>query len=330
MHDPTTQHPFEIIQGSVFTTPMYFVTAMVNADMARDLLLHNREPKVGEPSTNRKASKSLIKEYSLLMLSYQWYLSPQPIIFSDKAELSDKEHEEMIDGQQRLKALVLASQTRPDIEVPFVLCFDAPGAAKWLLDMGKKRGPGDFLRMQGEANSGQLANALRMLYALEEMRPFTSINIWRHAKLTPQMQSEFLNKHAGLRQGLDIARQMKALRMPHVGGVLFYLVSREYDPFKAQELFTGLTSGANLDTEDPRLKVREFIAALNVPVRGASKHKWDGFELLALLISATNAWLLGLENYKAGPVFNKLSSRHFPELVTKDQMPLTRVVPGNS
>lgn len=330
MTDPHDHHPFDFVKNAVFPVDMYYVAVMVTGEIARDLLLYNREPEPGKDSTNRKASKSLVTDYSVLMLTGEWYLSPQPIILSarDEEAMTSGQIEEMIDGQQRLKAVVLASQQQPDIAVPFMLCFDAPTAAKWLLDQGKKRQPGDFLRMSGETSPGSLANALRILYALEELRPFTTINRWRHVKLTPQQQAAFLAKHASLRQGLEIARGMKTLIMPHIGGVLFYLMAREYGPFKAQQFFNGLASGANLSTDDSRLKVREFISLKNSPVRGP-RYRWDGFEQLALLISAANAWLVGETDYKAAFTFNKLNSKHYPELLTFKQMPTTVIVPGN-
>lgn len=329
MHDPATQHPSVIVADAMFTTDMYFVTAMITGDMARDLLLYNREPEKGQESTNRKASKVVVNGYAATMVRGQWYLSPQPIVFSQKdvEQMSTQEIEEMIDGQQRLKAVVQASQIQPQIAVPFTLCFDAPSAAKWLLDQGKKRNPGDFLRMAGEENAGRLANALRMLYAFLELQPFKSVNLWRHVSLSPQQQTEFLAKHASLRQGLEVAMSTKTLFQPHVGAVLFYLVASEFGPFVAQELFNGLSTGAELKPFDARLKVREYIASRNAPTRGL-KHKWDGFEQLALLITAANAWLIGNEDYRAGSTFNRMSTM-FPRLVTKAQMPETRIVPGN-
>ncbi len=328
MHDPTTQHPFEIVKDAVFPVRMYYVAVMVTGDIARDLLLYNREPEEGKDSTNRKASPVVVQDYALLMLKGEWYLSPQPVILAAAEEKTPEQIEEMIDGQQRLKAVVLASQTKPDIEVPFIICFDAPSAAKWLLDQGKKRQPGDFLRMQGEKNASQLANAVRVLYAVTELRPFKSINLWRHVKLTPQEQALFLAKHASLRQGLEIARGMRSQVMPHIGAVLFYLMATEFNVWTAQQFFNGLISGANMSTTDARLIVREFIAVKTLPPRGP-RYKWDGFEQLALLIGAANAWLVDDRGYKASLTFNKLTSKYFPELHTRKSMPTTLIVPGN-
>lgn len=326
MHDPKSQHPFTIVADKVFETPMYFVTAMVNGDMARDLLQYNKEPVKGQQSTNRKASKVVVDDYAAVMVQGGWYLSPQPIIFSDKNPdlMSGQEFEEMLDGQQRLKALIQASGVQPGIEVPFTLCFDAPSAAKWLLDMGKKRLPSDFFRMQGEVDPGSLAKAVKMLYALDELQPFRSINLWRSVKLTPQEQTMFLAKHPALRTALTRARDTKTLFSNHVGAVLFYMVHREFGIWRAQELFRALKTGADISTDDARLKVREFLA-----MKRADKYKWDGFEQLAVLIAAANAWLTGQgEDYKARSVFGKLSTS-FPRLRLFSEMPKTTIVPGN-
>lgn len=322
--DPKNDDPFKVVKGSIISeSQMVFYPVLLNGEQARDLLLFNREPEIGTSATNRKASPGTVKEYSLVQLSGDWYLNPHAIVFSEPDENGVIE---MIDGQQRLKALVLASQTNPDLTVPFVVCFNSPQAAKWFFDQGKRRTPGDMLRMAGEANAKQLSDAVRMLYAFDTARPFKSINVWRKMKLTSVAQNEFLAEHPGLRLGLQVARDTKGLVMPHVGAVLFYLVSREFNVFRAQALFTGLSSGANMSTEDPRLIVREFIAqkARERP----RAYRWDGFEQLAVLISATNAWLDGQERFQARHAFNKLATV-FPVMLTKAEMPTTRIVPGN-
>lgn len=318
--------PFSIIKSSTFDSPMFYVCAMVNADQARDLLLHNREPEAGKEATNRKASLATIKKYSLLMLSGQFYLNPQPVILSDAEdgiEVSD-----LNDGQQRLKAIVLASQTQPDIEVPLVFAFNAPKASKWVLDQGRRRLPGDFLKMAGEVNANQLSHAVRMLYAIEKLQPFQSIPVWRRIELTPQAYIDFLASHLVLKQGLTEARNIsagiRALIMPHVGAVLWFLMHEQYGAFKATQFFNGLESGANLSTDDPRLLLRDFLSLMR-----STKYKWDGFEQLAVLIAAANAWLLGSTSFKPKSAFSKLAKR-FPKLEPPSAMPTTVLVPGNT
>jgi hypothetical protein len=321
--DPKKDDPFSVVKDSIIPMDMFYVPALIGGEQARDLLMYNREPEVGKEATNRKASPGTVKSYSLVQLSGDWYLNPHPIVFSEPDENGVVE---MTDGQQRLKALVLASQTNPELTVPFVLCFKSPRAAKWFFDQGKRRLPGDFLRMRGEVNSNQLSHALRMLYAVEEMRPFKSIAVWRAVKLTSVTQDEFLERHPGLRRGLQVARDTKGLVMPHVGAVLHYLVTREFGPYRADTLFRGLASGAEMATTDPRLVVREFIS---MKAREKPRaYKWDGFEQLALLIAATNAWLIGQDNFTPRYAFNKLA-KTFPILFTAQEMPKTTIVPGN-
>ena len=318
--------PYSIIEGSAFVTPMFFVTALVNGDQARDLLMHNREPEKGKEGTNRKAARDTVNKYAAKMLTGEWYLSPQPIILSevdDQLKVSD-----LNDGQQRLKAVVQASQVQPDIRVPFTFAFDAPRASKWLLDQGRRRNPGDFLAMAGEVNAAQLSHAVRMLYAVTQLRPFQSVSIWRKVELTPQAYNEFLAAHKPLKQGLQVSREIavgkKALILPHVGATLWWLIQDNFSVWTAQNFFTGLVSGANLQPEDPRLKVREYLS-----LKRAEKYKWDGFEQLAVLMAAANAWLIGQERFVPKHAFNKLMARSFPELLTKAEMPKSTVCPGN-
>lgn len=321
--------PYSIVKPFEFKTKMFFVTAEIGGDQARDLLLHNRKPEKDREGTNRHASKVNVDKYAAKMLLNEWDLNPQPIVLSE-TEDGALEVSDLNDGQQRLMALVQASLVQPDLKVPFTFCFDAPRLSKWVIDQGKRRLPSDFLAMAGEVNPAQLSHAVRMLYAVTQLRPFTSINVWRRADLSPKGYSDFLAGHMQLRQGLqvskDIAVGKKALIMPHVGACLWWMLQNNFDndPFMAQEFFTGLSSGANLDTDDPRLRVRDFLS-----LKRAERYRWDGFEQLAVLIAAANAWLLGSERFVAKHAFSKLAVA-YPTLLTKAEMPTTSLVPGNN
>jgi hypothetical protein len=318
--------PFSIVKASVVPTKMFFVVAEIGGDQARDLLLHNRVPEVDKDGTNRKPSAVTVKKYKLLMLSGQWDENPQPIVLSetvDGFEVSD-----LNDGQQRLMALVEASVEQPNIRVRFTFAFDAPIDSKWVLDQGKRRLPGDFLQMAGEKHANSLSHAVRMLYAVEKLRPFQSIGIWRKAELTPRAYTQFLKAHIELKQGLDEALKLKmesrSLVMPHVGAVLWFMMQQEYGLWKTTEFFNGLATGAQMDTDDPRKVTREFLA-----IQWRSKYKWDGFEQLAVLIACANAFLLGIP-FVPKHAFNKLAQKQkWPELIKASQLPETMLVPGN-
>ncbi len=319
--------PYSIVKDSVVETKMFFVVAEIGGDQARDLLLHNRVPEIDKDGTNRKPSPVTVKKYKLLMLSGQWDENPQPIVLSQTAdgfEVSD-----LNDGQQRLMALVEASLEQPDIRVRFTFAFDAPIDSKWVLDQGKRRLPGDFFQMAGEKHANALSHAVRMLYAVERM-PFQSIGIWRRLELTPKFYTQFLREHMELKQGLGESLKLKmdkkSLVMPHVGAVLWFMMHQEYGLWKTTEFFHGLATGANLDGDDPRKVTREFLA-----MQWRAKYKWDGFELLAVLIACANSWLMGLQNFVPKQAFNKLSQKQrWPELIKASQLPETILVPGNT
>lgn len=322
-HDPATTHPSEIVKGTSFQTSMYFMTARVNAEQCRDLLTHNKEPKQKEVGTNRQASQAVIKKHALTMLAGLWHLNPQPIVFTAG---EDGKFCMMGDGQHRLKAVILASQTDPNIEVEFTFCFDAPPESMLVIDMGKRRVPADWLAMYGEINAKQLSEAVRMLYAVLEV-PFQSVYAWRQVTLAPETQREYLNKHPYLREALTQSRNAKNRINNYVGAVLWYLMWREYGPFKTAEFFDGMATGAIPSAEDPRLKTREY---LGMRKEEKPSYKWNGFELLALLIATSNAWLIGQENFQAKRAHTSTIGRKFPRLLTKDELPTTVLTPGNS
>lgn len=323
-HDPEKVHPFEIVKGSVFETPMYFVTARVAAEQCRDLLLHNKEPKANEKGTNRKASTPVVKKYAQTMLAGLWHLNPQPIVF---IVAPDGGYVIMGDGQQRLKAVILASQTDPDITVEFTFAFDAPSEAMLVIDQGKRRIPSDWLAMYGEANAKQLSEAVRMLYAVLHV-PFVSVTHWRSIDMPPETQIEFLDKHPTLRQALTESRNAKNRINNYVGAVLWYLAWQEFqDPFMVSTFFDGMATGAIPSVNDPRLKTREY---LSMRKQEKPPYKWNGFELLGLLIQTWNAWLMGQEKFVAKAAHTSAVGKAFPQLIKRAELPKTFVVPGHN
>ena len=157
--------------------------------------------------------------------------------------------------------------------------------------------------------------SVKMLYCFNELQPYVSIATWRGTKLTPTQQDEYLAKHPSLRQALQIARDTRMLINPYVGAVLWYLMREEYGAFKATEFMTGLSTGANLQIEDPRLVLRNYLSKMKL-----DGYPWDGFEQLGLLITAVNAWLRKSERYKAGSAYKK-TDKNFPKLTLKKDLP---------
>lgn len=296
--------PKTLLMDHIIDTDMEMIPVLVDGELARDILAwFNLPPKPGKKGTNRKPSPIRIKRYTGDMNNGEWFHSPQPIILS---EPNAQGKVEQSDGQQRLMSLVEASKTNPDIALPFWFCINSPLSNKLVLDTGKPKSSADFLRMEGEANANPLAYAAKLLHCWHNI-PYTSADAWRAARFSSQMQEELLAKHPGLRQGVTIAMDLRSLVRPQITAVAWYLIDQEYDAFKAAEFINGLETGADLGINDARLRFRNFLA------RAAVNHrKWEGYEQLALMVKAFNAWMLKDEDFT--PTFKK--NEKFPVLLT--------------
>lgn len=309
---PDTMDPEQIIKpGVVEDSPMRFYLVMIDADMARDLKLFNKTPKIGEKATNRRPSKVTRDKYVKEMRNGDWYVNPQPISFSEPDENGQIMQ---IDGQTRLDAVIEYDKENPGAAFPFVVCVNAPKQSMAVIDRLRRRVPADALAMSGEKNAQKLSHAARMLYAFLNV-PFVSIWDWRRLDLTAVPQERFLDEHPALRQGLEEAMREPKLMQPHVVAVVWYLIQQEHGAFVAAEFTEGLISGANLGPDDPRLKLRRYFSQ-----RKDQGQTWDGFEQMAYIITAFNAWRLRAESYTPAKAWS-LKAKKFPRLIAMAQVP---------
>lgn len=313
VRDAALIDPKAVAKARILATEMEFYLIDVNADIARDWKLFNKTPKTGETATNRRPSKASQNNYKREMRSGEWFINPQPIVFS---EPDDNGEIMLVDGQTRLDSLIDMDKEFPGFSLPFVVCFNAPRNSMAVIDRLRRRMPADMLAMAGEAYSAKLSHALRMLYSVLNQRPFVSTSEWRRLVLSPTAQAAFLQEHGSLRQGLQMTMKAKSQIQPHVGAVVWYLIQQEHGVFVAEEFMEGLLSGANLELFDPRLKLRQYFAQMK-----GRKYKWDGFEQLAFVITAANAWFLRDEDYLPAKAWDVRAPKRFPELIRKAQIP---------
>lgn len=302
-----------VLRGDLVDTPMRYVTLLVDAELARDLLQWNQEPEVGKAGTNRKASEIKINEYAATMLADEWLVNPHPVVFSEAGWQED--------GQQRLKALVKAAQVRPDIRIPLTVCVKAPDASRMVMDLGKRRTPSDFLKMAGQTNTNVLAAALKMVYCYDNV-PRTSPEAWRKTRWTPTLQAEVLAAHPMLREGIKVASRSRHLLTVVPGSVLWYLIYRAMEDGgeKATWFFRGLEKGVNPDEVDSRYLYREGLARASVVHRD-----WDSTDLLGIGIKAFNIWAVG--GGSDGFVFSLRKNERFPKIISKAQaLPLDKIL----
>ena len=324
----------KLLTDAQYDSEMRYYTCMVNAELAEILLSYNSEPETpiagpqGSESTNRNLSPSRVDQYATDMEEGDWVENSQPVTLSGPDKDGDFK---LIDGQHRLRSVLQAARTDPDIEVPLVVCLHAPLEAMMAIDTGRSRSNADFLRIEGFSNAQALASAVKLVWLYREV-PFDNLLMWRRHKLNPVRQRAFLADNRGILQGLKHWVAYKSLLPVHVGAAVWYLMAQEYkDPFLADQFRVGLQIGAEgsttLSITDPRWKLREHLRDLrNVATVGKvrAKIRVDGTELMALAIMAANTWLLGKDGFAPKRAHSALQAggMGYPRLITLDQVPL--------
>lgn len=249
----------------------------VDRETALNFLAKEVAPQAGLSGANRKASDRVVAEYAQEMLAGRWVLSHQGLAFNSRGVL--------VDGGHRLRAVVLAAETNPDIVVPFLVSFNVPEEATMAMDVGKRRLPNDFLTMEGETNTTALAGVIRMALCYDYV-PYSGPESWTRYRVTPAVQGDYLDKHPELRDALNEAANLRRLfKVSAIGGFI-YLAKRERPDVDVDAFLDGLRYGANLEKNDPALVLRDLM--LNT--RKANR-RLEAPEELAVLIKAFNRWV---------------------------------------
>lgn len=251
----------------------------IDAETATRFLSHERPAQIGERGTNRKAGLGAIREYAAAMLRGEWVLTHQGIAFNEQGEL--------VDGGHRMRAVILAAETDPTIEVPMLVSFNVPPTAMGAMDIGKRRVPADFLSMEGEDHASYLGGIIRMGYCYEYV-PWDHSESWKRFRMTPKMQLNYLEENPGLRDAAAQTFQLKRLFKPSASGGFLYLVSKLRPDVNVDQFVKDLRDGENLKRGQSVLTLRELM--LNSK---ASLRQFQAAEEMALLIKAFNRWLTG-------------------------------------
>ena len=245
---------------------------LIDADMAAEFLKKERPPKPGEKGTNRKSGPRLVAEYAAAMVRGEWKLNHQGIAFAANGD--------MIDGGHRMRAVILANEEVPGIEVPFMVATGLDGESMQTMDLGKRRVPADYLQMRGEINSTTLAGILRLVYCYHNV-PYVHTESWSRFRITPTMQSEFLDANPGLRDSIHETYPLKKLFKPSALGSFWYLATQEYETSEVATFLSQVKTGELLSRGDPALTLRELMLNAKAALR-----RFEAAEELALLIKA--------------------------------------------
>lgn len=285
------------------TAPAKIITRIWTIDLktAQHFQSFEKSPEKGVKGTNRNWSPKVVNGYAFEMLAGRWGFSHQGFAFLGYLQDGTADFR---DGGQRVRALIQACTVGATVAGEFlppnpdfsfeVMVTEGLDEASWLvMDIGKRRTPGDFMSSEGEVNTLVLTSTINLCYAYQH-EPFGTPFVkdrWTETRLSPTQRREYLENNPGIRDALyEGARVGKIVTVSAASAGYFLALKAGVDASKLNDFMDALQSGAGLDKESPILKFREMLKnARN------SKRKLTREEQLALFVKVLNAHLAGKE-----------------------------------
>lgn len=280
------------------------VNETIDAEMAIELLKLNRAPEIGKEDTNRSLRQSHIEDLAAKMLRGEWTVSNQGI----GVALHEDGEEELIDGQHRLEALLLAAKSDPDITIESLVTWNLPATSKLVVDIGAKRRNGDFLSMQGYAGGTKVAAALKLLHCYYDI-PYNFTTWLRHSP-SPTQLIEYAKTYPGIEEAYRRGHGVMRLTSPSSITAVLTILERDRPDLDSERFLAALKSGVNLNVGSPILALRNWC--LNA---SDTKKRVSNVALTALLLRTVNHWTEGTSVRHL--VFRE-SDATFPRLTKKE------------
>lgn len=243
---------------------------LVSPEMASDWLSHRTYDR------NRKISKAIVGKYMADMKGGRWKTTRQGLIFDTDGKI--------IDGQHRLAAVA-----NGEVTVAFwVYPFESRDTFE-VLDQGYKRLPAHLL---GVPNANTVAAGARYLAALADEDTWEMHRFGRVT--TPEIYSVVqewpeLSRYSVPVNEIRIATWITGA--PHLS-VLAQAARTEYGtPEKIEAWRTGLLTGQDLASTDPRLQLRNRFTRAHQVMSGSKNRTL----VYSLITKAWNAFAEGKE-----------------------------------
>lgn len=219
---------------------------------------------------NRNPKRSKIPGYARDMLAGLWNSNTGETIKFDETE-------RLIDGQNRLMAVVMAG-----VPVDFDVATGLPSDAMRVLDSGSARTGMDVLKIASASDRARTASIVRWVILWD-----AKLFMGNGGALTPT-NSEILDRYrqdagmfdAAAKRATDC--QNRGIGTGAPAGVAHYLFSR-VDQELAHQFFDQYISGANLPDKSAVLALRNKIARQRID-------RLKRPEQLALFVRAWNLW----------------------------------------
>ena len=254
----------------------------VTPEMAELFLKYNTK--------NRRISNSVNLRYAQAMHAGHWKFNGEPIVFSDKGRL--------LDGQNRLKALVRSGMT-----IPMMIIYGIEEETFRTMDLGSKRTTGQILQILNHKDGNVLAATLRVayiyLYIDVKLGQFGTDSIYNEVLLN------LLVRYPQIKDSVSKSRLARNLCSRTIVAFCHFVFSlrsqRDADHFIRQ-----VATGENLHAGAPTLTLRNFL----IQSKGETS-KPDSKTLIALFFKAWNFFRKG----KTVKSLKWRETEEFPEVI---------------
>lgn len=241
---------------------------IITPEIAKRWLQHN--------TNNRPVARIIVDKYKRDMEAGLWHFTNAGIAYDINGEL--------IDGQHRLIAISeLPSGTGIAMNVTRGLAPEA----KYFIDQGRKRTPGNQLAMSGVKNYNHVAAGAKFFLVWQTGVMFRD-NKQAQLITAPQIQ-EWVSEHPELVELSNRSHSVliKNDAQPSVARAAFWAFAK-IDPQQADLFFRKLSTGAGLDSGNPILALRQRLETDR-----RAKRARPAREQLGMVISTWNAWRSG-------------------------------------
>jgi hypothetical protein len=229
---------------------------------------------LGRMPVNRRLARNHVLSLVEAINRGDWRFNGDPIRFNSKGKL--------IDGQHRLNAIIESGKT-----IDFLVVTDLEDEAIETVDTGNRRSFANYLEMRDERYPMSLAPAVRYFANWEKTDSFA--DQWHAPKRSITELAKVLDDNPGIRDSMVVLARMgnKGRLGIRAGfGTLHYIFAG-IDKDDAELFFDKLTTGVELEIDNPIYQLRERLAAFKgtgVPTQ----------LITAYAIKAWNLWRDGL------------------------------------
>ncbi|QSY51866.1 MULTISPECIES: hypothetical protein [Streptomyces] len=262
----------ESIAAAQFPTPRVVI---ISPEMAREITLQ-RNP------SNRPVDRSLVARMVKEIQCGSWQVTHQGIALDGPLGSG-----RLVDGQHRLHAIA-----KSGIATPLLVFENVPRETFSVLDTGKRRNGGDTLAMSGERDATLLSSTIRHvhLFRVDPNGSWTgSSSRISNDQILEVFHAQAEDFRISAMYGRTLSKEVGFI--PTAASTAHFLTMESAPAARIDDWMKGLTTGANLDADDPRLAL---IKALNTLRSGVSvRRRTDTRGQIGLYIKAWNAWVTG-------------------------------------